>query len=471
MHDVHSSHAPLTLLHAMRASKNNRHDTVSDVRLFLEREQPERLKTVEVVCSSARRDMDRQAVHVPYRLFCQTLRLFPECVTDDTVTTRATGWPESTSIACWHDCHPFEGMPIPIPKYSKHNVSSGTSTYIVYGVFCSCNCAVAYILERGTYDQQQQLLLFKQMATTVFGLDTESVFALEPAAPRIFLQLFGGHLSIEDFRRLSLVARSTLLTPPFISYSMVLEENARAGGGSSVSASASASASASMPLGSTASAPVVMPITTHTVRGLRRPTSSSLVNSAGGDTAPAPSEHDVPPPSPFALRRPVAPPPPCEEDACFSAPANNTGTVAGGAACAFEQFVRSKQSGAAGKSPGGRNQHVASASATVNSDGDEDMEVDDGFGAGAAAAAAAGASAATAGVATTTKSAAPTATATGAGGRGPRKLQARRGASSSSVAKKSSGGAGGTAANHHVATSSSSSGSTSGTLAAFFAVN
>lgn len=270
----------------MRASKNNRNDTVSDVRLFLEKEQPERLKTVEVVCSSARRDMDRRAVHVPYRLFCETLRLFPECVTDSTVHTSATGWPQTTSIACWHDCHPFSTMPIPIPKYAKQNVSTGAPTYTVYGVFCSCNCAVAYILERGTYDQQQQLLLFKQMAITVFGIDTESIFAMEPAPPRIFLQLFGGHLSIDAFRKQSLIARCTLLTPPFISYSMVLEDNARTQGPGVPSVPTAAQVAHSTGTHAVALPPPdavdVAPITSHTVRGLRRPT-THLVSGAQAD--------------------------------------------------------------------------------------------------------------------------------------------------------------------------------------------
>lgn len=299
----------------MRASKNNRNDTVSDVRMFLEREQPERLRTVEVVCSSARRDMDRRAVHVPYRLFCETLRLFPECVTDQGVTTSATGWPQRTTIACWHDCHPFDTMPIPIPKYTKHDISTSSPTYTVYGVFCSCNCAVAYILERGTYDQQQQLLRFKQMAITVFGIDADSVFAMEPSPPRIFLQLFGGHLNITDFRSQSLVARSTLLTPPFISYSMVLEENARGqqqqhNGAVSVPVKVSAPASTAAPVAAAAAhAEDIGPITTHTIRGLRRPTVHPTALQDDDD-------------------EPAQPP------------------------SSFEQFVRAKQAGASANSDG-----------------------------------------------------------------------------------------------------------------------
>lgn len=236
----------------MDVSKNNRHDTVSDVRVFLEREAPDRARTVEVVCSSARRDMDRQSTHVPYRLFCETVALFPECASTDTGSQVATGWPTTTTICCWHDCHPFDTTPIPIPK-SKHGL-----TYTVYGVVCSGNCGLAYILEKNTYDQQLQLMLFKSMLHDVFGLNSEDVFALEAAPPRIFLNMFGGHLDIASFRARSLAARSTLLTPPFISYSMVLEENAR---------SRDAQQPESMRVDG-----CIAPISSHVIRGLRRPT-------------------------------------------------------------------------------------------------------------------------------------------------------------------------------------------------------
>lgn len=233
-------------------STNNRHDTLNDVRVFLQREAPDRARTIEVVCSSARRDMDRHATHTPYRLFSQTMALFPEC--EGQQAPSSTSWPTSTSLCCWHDCHPFTTTPIPIPKVRSKQTN--THVFVVYGIFCSANCAVAYILEKNTYDQQLVLLQFKTIMVDVFGLDADSVFALEPAAPRIFLTMFGGHLSIDRFRDQSLTVRATLLQPPFISYSMVLEENARvkeSGGCDALDGG-------------------IAPITSHVIRGLRRPT-------------------------------------------------------------------------------------------------------------------------------------------------------------------------------------------------------
>lgn len=237
----------------MDASKNNRHDTLSDVRVFLEREAPDRARTIEVVCSSARRDMDKKATHQPFRLFTETMALFPECTTVGHAGASGhtiQGWPQSTTLCCWHDCHPFEGVPIPIPKSKHHN------TYKVFGVVCSGQCGVAYILGKNTYDQQLQLMLFKSMLIDVFDMSPDDAYSLDAAPPTIFLRMFGGHMDIDAFRQRSLVARTSLLTPPFISYTMVLEESARGHDGASNERLDGC----------------IAPITTHVIRGLRRPT-------------------------------------------------------------------------------------------------------------------------------------------------------------------------------------------------------
>jgi hypothetical protein len=221
--------------------------------------------------------MDRHSTHIPFRLFCETMRLFPECVAEGATPT-AQQWPATTEYACWHCCHSFDTVPIPIPKSKRLSENDSISVYTVYGIFCSCNCAVAYILERNTYDQQQLLLRFKNMIVSVFHFNTDDVFSLEPAPPRIFLSMFGGHMNIAEFRKASLTTRTALLLPPFISYSMVLEENARQ----------SASHQAEV------TNDCIAPITTHVIRGLRRPT--QLASAADDDDVPMES---APPPCAF----------------------------------------------------------------------------------------------------------------------------------------------------------------------------
>ena len=175
----------------------------------------ERPATVEVVCSSARRCMDHTASHTSYRLFSHTLTLDAQPLPT---------WPERTDICCWHCCHTFETVPISVPRTLSQ--SDKSTYYEVYGVFCSVNCAKKFVLERGTYDQQQVLLQLNEMCCAVFGIPGDSVFSAKEAPPRYFLKMFGGSMSIEEFRVTSLTTRTTLVMPPFVSHAMVLESRA-----------------------------------------------------------------------------------------------------------------------------------------------------------------------------------------------------------------------------------------------------
>lgn len=71
--------------------------------------------------------------------------------------------------------------------------------YIVDGVFCSFNCNLAFILEHKNvpmYFYSEQLLL--KMYYDVFG---EKALPLEPAPSWRLLQSYGGHQTIEEFRK------------------------------------------------------------------------------------------------------------------------------------------------------------------------------------------------------------------------------------------------------------------------------
>ena len=115
---------------------------------------------------------------------------------------------------CWHCCHPFEDPPFRLPRvYDTTN-----NLYHVYGWFCSANCAKAYLLEHCTFDRGYQMNIFVRMLRDVYGLH-ESV---NEAPPRLALRIFGGPFGVEEFRRQTNIC--LLVTPPFISHSMLLEE-------------------------------------------------------------------------------------------------------------------------------------------------------------------------------------------------------------------------------------------------------
>ena len=91
-------------------------------------------------------------------------------------------------LVCWHCCHTFDNQPIHSPTELKNKV------YKTKGYFCSFNCCYTY-----TKDSQKKYLvnyMFKDM-TNKPGVITEHV---KPAPPRETLKIFGGFLTIEEFR-------------------------------------------------------------------------------------------------------------------------------------------------------------------------------------------------------------------------------------------------------------------------------
>ncbi len=93
---------------------------------------------------------------------------------------------------CWWCCHPIEGEPLNLPyKYDEK-----CRTFHTMGYFCSWPCMKSYNLETNNYKmyEVQQNITF--MRKLVYGQTT----ALRCAPKRQALKVFGGTMSIEDFR-------------------------------------------------------------------------------------------------------------------------------------------------------------------------------------------------------------------------------------------------------------------------------
>lgn len=142
-------------------------------------------------------------VHVNCTLFVRTQM-------DKTITYIHHGrtWPPEPHVACLHDCHPFKTPPIPI----VHRYDERAGKYHVYGVFCSANCAKMYIIEHEHGVTSRRMVEFLSMLSSVFGITGN----IKPAPPRVRLKLFGGELSIEQFRTQFRHANERLLGPPFV---------------------------------------------------------------------------------------------------------------------------------------------------------------------------------------------------------------------------------------------------------------
>lgn len=125
-------------------------------------------------------------------------------------------WPERSSICCWHCCHTFQGIPIPATiKQDRKSQLIQTS-----GVFCSFNCAKRWILDKNTFSVGEQINLLHLLLKKVIG----SYSKIRPAPPRIALTIFGGPLSLEEFREGNLQFPSTQDTSDDAKRSRIVKE-------------------------------------------------------------------------------------------------------------------------------------------------------------------------------------------------------------------------------------------------------
>ena len=137
-------------------------------------------------------------------------------------------WLHLTDISCWWCCHQFDTVPIGIPI--KYNIK--TSKFTVKGIFCSFGCLASYndqtkigkislikflyfkltsILHTTSKDEYRENLS-NSLSLEIFDNDQDlkndyingllnlSQDILQRAPPKCCLKIFGGDLSIEEFR-------------------------------------------------------------------------------------------------------------------------------------------------------------------------------------------------------------------------------------------------------------------------------
>ena len=124
-----------------------------------------------------------------------------------------------SSFACWWCCHKFVGLPIGIPN----KILKGK--YQVFGNFCSFNCASAYIHELKDWNISERLSLLHQMYFSIY--DVKEYETIKSAPKKEVLQMFGGKLSIQEFRESTNnhFKDYRLIIPPMTSIIPLVEEN------------------------------------------------------------------------------------------------------------------------------------------------------------------------------------------------------------------------------------------------------
>ena len=130
-------------------------------------------------------------------------------------------WPEQVNIYCWHCCHPFKTRPVSIPiRYVNEK-------FYVYGVFCSYNCAAAYNLNSNDYNKNEKHQLLSLMYSKLYNISNFT--EIYPAPPKEILQIFGGNVTIDEYRKNFITNNKEfkLIIPPLISIIPQVEETKR----------------------------------------------------------------------------------------------------------------------------------------------------------------------------------------------------------------------------------------------------
>jgi len=135
--------------------------------------------------------------------------------------SRNSEWPMSTNVYCHWCCHPFQGVPIGLPIKMTMNEQQ----YCVTGCYCSLECACAYnFASRESVDERlSRYSLLNGLAVRI-GCIAQT--PIRPAPDRLTLNIFGGHLSIDEFRLYASSSDRYIITntSPMISVTQQFEE-------------------------------------------------------------------------------------------------------------------------------------------------------------------------------------------------------------------------------------------------------
>ena len=128
-------------------------------------------------------------------------------------------WPKVSNIKCLWCCHNFDNIPCALPYSYSDN------TFYVFGNFCSPECAAAYNFDSGADDKDiwERYALLNHLYSLIYDVPD---LTIKLAPPRLSLKIFGGTLSIEEFRECNTdyLKNYKIVLPPMVSIIPSLEE-------------------------------------------------------------------------------------------------------------------------------------------------------------------------------------------------------------------------------------------------------
>jgi hypothetical protein len=127
-------------------------------------------------------------------------------------------WPMSTLVHCYWCCQRFDNQPVGMPiKYSD-------GKFQVVGCYCSLDCACAqnFANNEGLDECLSRYSLINALSERL-GMER----TVRPAPDRLALAIFGGHMSIDEFRAYNATTRDRHIVvscPPMLSVTQQVEE-------------------------------------------------------------------------------------------------------------------------------------------------------------------------------------------------------------------------------------------------------
>jgi hypothetical protein len=133
-------------------------------------------------------------------------------------TNNRKTWPENTNIHCWWCCSPFNNTPFALP------VKKNDNHYSVIGCFCSPECCASWNFNDDNENKWERYSLLNMVYSRIFD---NIEISIKTAPPRESLKMFGGQLTIEEFRKNSCNYNKnySIVLPPMVSLIPQLEES------------------------------------------------------------------------------------------------------------------------------------------------------------------------------------------------------------------------------------------------------
>lgn len=204
--DIQFNDAPLTY-DPNPSSQPEPYDATKDS-FFMEQNQEIQLPAVQQPQEQTIKEVQKQEVGKPN----VGLEAFTKCelMMEYRELKESKKIPETTSISCFWDVHPFTWKPCVIPEREEKGV------YRVYGNFCSPNCALAYLLKENldTHVRWERIALLHRL----YGKQYTSG-RIFPSPSLSTLSIFGGPVSIDKYRATIAACkiRVDLQVPPMVS--------------------------------------------------------------------------------------------------------------------------------------------------------------------------------------------------------------------------------------------------------------